>query len=34
MECMEAELKPSFRKDLAVKSFPQAIMDKARAMNG
>jgi hypothetical protein len=26
--------KPSFRKDLAVKSFPQAVLDEAWAMNG
>jgi hypothetical protein len=34
MECMDAALKPSFRKDLAVKSFPQAILDEAQAVNG
>jgi hypothetical protein len=31
---VEAALKPSFRKDLAMKSFPQAILNEAWAVNG
>lgn len=34
MECVEAALKPSFRKDLAVKSFPQAVLEEGWAVNG
>jgi len=34
MECVEAALKHSFRKDLAVKSFPQAVSDDSWAVNG
>lgn len=34
MECVEAALKPSFRKDLAVKSFPQAVLEEAWVVNG
>ncbi|XP_062144944.1 GATA transcription factor 5 isoform X2 [Alnus glutinosa] len=34
MECAEAALKHSFRKDLAVKSFPQAVSDDSWAVNG
>jgi len=34
MECVEAALKPNFRKDLAMKLFPQAVLDEAWAVNG
>ncbi|XP_059437623.1 GATA transcription factor 5 [Corylus avellana] len=34
MECVEAALKPSFRKDLAVKAFPQAVLEEGWAVNG